>query len=475
MCRRCSLAASAVRVALLVMAAVAACAAVAQGASDTAATGAPVAPTAEPCVRPYADSSPWNTRIDQPVYAADSDLLVARLGPVLTSDPKEYTFPLYKPGAATPSVPVTVTNKFSDVGDDGRALRLQEGITVQVPIPPDAAASAGRDGQIIVWDQQTGDEWGFFQLRRKPGRWLAKNGYHYNARWSGIAPAGFHSRGSGVPYLAGLVRSCEIAQEHIPHALAFAYDHPSAEFVSPATKSDGGAVDPWALPEGARLQLDPAITETEIRGWGCQGPCLTIARALQEYGMYVIDNGGKDKLDIEHDTTARWNGLVTERTVKRIPTSRLRVIASADSRRLAPGSPVPPRPAASAPAAPPSAAPATLADIAPAPGGVGDRPAPRGEAVLPLRAITATCAARSRRRQVACTVGVDPRLAGGMVRVRLSRAGRTYARRRLAVTKPSRRIALRSVRRVRPGRYIVSVIVVHPGATQTMHRSITLS
>jgi hypothetical protein len=38
----------------------------------------------------------------------------------------------------------------------------------------------------------------------------ATNGYHYNTLWSGVAPSGFASRGAGVPYLAGLVRPCEI-------------------------------------------------------------------------------------------------------------------------------------------------------------------------------------------------------------------------------------------------------------------------
>ncbi len=66
----------------------------------------------------------------------------------------------------------------------------------------------------------------------------ASNGYHYNTAWSGVPPRGFSSRGAGVPYLAGLVRKCEIEQGHIDHALAFVYPRTTARFVFPATKSD---------------------------------------------------------------------------------------------------------------------------------------------------------------------------------------------------------------------------------------------
>jgi Bacterial Ig domain/Phytase len=75
-----------------------------------------------------------------------------------------------------------------------------------------------------------------------------------------------HPRRAGVPYLAGLVRACELARGRIEHALAFAYDFPTAEYVFPATKSDGNAWDgveddldshPGDVPEGTRLQLDP--------------------------------------------------------------------------------------------------------------------------------------------------------------------------------------------------------------------------
>jgi hypothetical protein len=137
----------------------------------------------------------------------------------------------------------------------------------------------------------------------------------------------FGSRGAGVPYLAGLVRPCEIARGRIDHALAFAYDYPSRRHVFPATKSDGIGSARTDLPEGSRLQLDPTLGADEIGAWGCDGPCLVIARALQRYGMYVIDNAGRPKVMLEYEGTAAWDGRVDDDTVSPIPFSAFRVIA----------------------------------------------------------------------------------------------------------------------------------------------------
>src|SRR5207248_5766252 len=136
-------------------------------------------------------------------------------------------------------------------------------------------------GQLIVVDPASGDEWGFWRIARTDlGGWSAVNGYHYDIRWSGVPPVGFVSRGAGITYLAGLIRPCEIAQQRIDHALAFAYNWPSPEFVYPATKSDGRGQRGVDLPEGARLQLDPTLSADQIRSWGCVNSCLTIAEAL---------------------------------------------------------------------------------------------------------------------------------------------------------------------------------------------------
>lgn len=284
------------------------------------------------CARPYAATSPWNTPVGGAQPHRQSAFHIGALTGTLSSDPTQYTYPVYAVSTTTPRQTVRVSGWYSNVTDGGRTLVNQRSGSVSLPVPPGAAAAAGSDAQIILVDHVTGDEWGASHFTRTAGGFRAWNVYHYNVRWSGVPPRAanggtFANRGAGVPYLAGLIRPCEIAAGRIDHALAFAYDSPRGDFVAPATKSDGGSSDPRDLPEGARLQLNPAVTPAQIRGWGCVGVCFTIARALQDYGMYVIDNSGRPKIIAEFGATAGWNGALTSRTVNPIPLSAFRYIA----------------------------------------------------------------------------------------------------------------------------------------------------
>jgi hemolysin type calcium-binding protein len=286
------------------------------------------------CERPYSSESPWNTRIGPaPPYHPRSDFHVSALEGELSSDPTQYTYPVYEVDGSTPLRDVRVSGVFSEVTHDDRVLRVLKEPVVRMPIPEGALPAAGSDGQLIIVNRSTGDEWGVWRLRAEAGGWRATNATHYNIRWDAVPPRDeggrpFFARGAGIPYLAGLVRACEIRRGRIEHALAFAYDYPTPDYVHPASKSDGKSTDPRDLPEGSRLQLDPSLSERTIRSWGCVGPCLTIARALQEYGMYVVDNGGRPKVMLEYEGTAHWGGLVTSTTVRPIPLSRFRLVRS---------------------------------------------------------------------------------------------------------------------------------------------------
>jgi hypothetical protein len=287
----------------------------------------PAAAARPSCARPYADASPWNVPIGRnPNYDPRSRTYVSNFGEKLTSDPTQYTYPVYEVGADASRETVKLSGLFSNVTRNGVALQRQTDATIRLPIPSGARASSGSDSSIVIVDRATGDEWGIWQLKRDGRDWSGTNGYHYSIHWSGVPPTGFGSRGAGVPYLAGLVRPCEIKRGRIEHALAFAYDFPTPEVVYPATKSDGKGKPGEDVPEGARVQLDPSLSAREIRRLGCIRACLTIARALQRYGMYVIDNSGRPKIMLEDEGTARWNGIVSEETVEPIPMSAFRVL-----------------------------------------------------------------------------------------------------------------------------------------------------
>jgi hypothetical protein len=291
--------------------------------------------------RPYAATSPWNVPVPSNAVGRPTMALQG----ILTSDPTQYTYPVYEVTDRTPRASVRVRGYWSSVGGSGRSLRIFSGGAVRFPLPPNVAAARGSDAQVILVNRVTGDEWGVWQLESTPAGWSVQNGYHYNVHWSGVPPRtssgrSFGSRGAGVPYLAGLVRPCEIARGRIDHALAFAYQSPSPAFVYPATKSDGRGRAGVDLPEGTRLAL--SLNDEQVRALGCTGPCLTIARALREYGMYVIDNSGRPKVMLEYEGTAHWDGLVSAGTVSPLPLADFQVV-EAPARPRSRSSGAPPR------------------------------------------------------------------------------------------------------------------------------------
>ena len=102
----------------------------------------------------------------------------------------------------------------------------------------------------------------------------------------------------GANYCGGLIRPEEIESGHIDHALAVQWpnflvlgwnaEKPVLQF--PASGTDGTSSDKLsAIPYGARLQLAPELTEKDFRKMGLNNADIIIARALQEYGGYIMD------------------------------------------------------------------------------------------------------------------------------------------------------------------------------------------
>jgi len=289
----------------------------------------PVPPLPADHHAPYTPGSPWNTAIpaDASPDEGSAAFVAAFAGRWLTSDPTQYTYPVYVVSESATSRSVSVSGKYSDVLEYGNALSNQHGGSVLAPIPYGASPSPGTDGHLVVWNPATGDEWGFWQASQgADGAWTATNGYHYSTAWSGVPPSTFVSRGAGLPYFAGLVRPWEIESGRIGHALAFGYNYPSSGFVFPATKSDGDGLAGVDLPEGARLQLDPTLNGTHFDAWGLSPAGKVMARALQEFGMIVVDNSGRPKIYVEDERTAHWEGTVVANTVSPIPFSSFRVL-----------------------------------------------------------------------------------------------------------------------------------------------------
>jgi hypothetical protein len=122
--------------------------------------------------------------------------------------------------------------------------------------------------------------------------------------WSG-------RRASMLPSFAGLIRNGEIAAGRIPHALALVMSSSmlARRAVWPAFAFDRNS-DAYhgSLPMGALLAIPP---NDDISALGLTSIGLTLARAAQDYGAYVVDstNGnGVTVLAELGDPDLRWKG-----------------------------------------------------------------------------------------------------------------------------------------------------------------------
>jgi hypothetical protein len=277
------------------------------------------------------------------------------------------------------------------------------------------------DAQVVFWNTDTGEEWAFWQFRptaqnteaypsgssdvnsldpntsssnyttNNAAKWAGTNltKYHTKTNSSGnryfgrlcgqanetsacAAPStmGVGGRGAGTPYFAGLIRPWEVASGSVNHALSFAYNYPCGQFRYPAAKSDGsascasttiGGQPAMAPPEGTRLQLDPTLTDAQlaVAPYNLTTPAQrTVAHAMQIYGLYIIDNSGRPKLNLEYSSNPNWNSAtpLNQNSFSGIPWTAFRVVVppcdpTATSCSTTPPTDAPPTVSMAAPAA----------------------------------------------------------------------------------------------------------------------------
>lgn len=232
---------------------------------------------------------------------------------------REWSVPVYFAERDTPRRDVLLT------ADWAPATRMLE-----VPIPAWARAGPDEDGSMVVLDLDAGCEYDFWQARREDGRWSASWANAIRLDGDGVFPKGLSARGSGFALLAGVIWPEELRRGRIDHALVFTYPFArSGGPVAPATESDGDVDRADAIPEGARVQLDPSL---DLDALDLEPYERTIARCLQEYGMILGDSGGGIELEAVHPQSARgdpYAGLLPDEAIVdlgRIPVERLRIL-----------------------------------------------------------------------------------------------------------------------------------------------------
>ncbi|HEV3452948.1 MAG TPA: DUF4124 domain-containing protein [Acidimicrobiia bacterium] len=204
-----------------------------------------------------------------------------------------YSIPIYTVAANTATTQVTISHGCT--ADPGLMSQLRA-----VPIPSDAQPAKGGDHALVISQPSIDTEWELWQAQRDAGgNWSACWGGRLEraSRSNGVFPRPYGLSASGLSYLASTIRVSELQARSINHALAVSIVATTAGVqVPPANRNDGNSTGSNAIPEGTRFRLDPTVNVTRL---GLPPAGVTIAKALQSYGMVVMDTSGAVVLSAE--------------------------------------------------------------------------------------------------------------------------------------------------------------------------------
>lgn len=232
-------------------------------------------------IRPFADNSPWNTSIEGASVDANSDRMMRlareRIGVTEPTNQRasatrrrldnsglfinehRWTPVVVDEASGVPTrmscrqIPLPPPNDYCG---DGWLIN-------SLPVPVSDDPHPEFDGWYSVLDRRAGIEYDFWRARR--GTNTSTLSYQFMREWDlngpgFLVPNEVSARGSGLPYLGGLILPEEVRAGHIDHALAMSVPAPAQHFyVQPASSTDGNG-ETTSLPEGARIRLKPGVT-----------------------------------------------------------------------------------------------------------------------------------------------------------------------------------------------------------------------
>jgi hypothetical protein len=202
-------------------------------------------------------------------------------------------------------IPVTMLNG-STGGSSVRFEYDDESDPGPYPIPSGVAIEGGPnsagDRHIILVDPSACQAYELYAAYPNgDGSWRAGSGARYDLRSNTLRPAGWTSAdAAGLSILAGLVRYDGVASGHIDHAIRVTAPKTRNGYVWPARHAASSDSSLALPPMGLRLRLKSTV---DISGLPVQAQ--VVARAMQEYGVILADNGSAWFISGTPDD--RWN------------------------------------------------------------------------------------------------------------------------------------------------------------------------
>jgi len=206
------------------------------------------------------------------------------------------------------------------------------GTPISFRIPAGAKPTTGSDHHLVVIDgDKELDMWGAVYSSGTDS-WSASSRYLTDAfGWGAMCALGQHCNGAvaaGFAEFGGIPRPEEFSSDVIAHALTLTTPLTRSGMIAcPATHTDGKSSASNALPEGARVQLDPSF---DVAGQSWPRWKKVMARTLQVYGAYVSDTGGTLAIRGEADLnrSGAWSdaGIPEGASIADLPWDQFRVL-----------------------------------------------------------------------------------------------------------------------------------------------------
>jgi hypothetical protein len=274
---------------------------------------------------PFAGSSFWNTPLpastpinpNNAAYLNDIAYNICYTSPVESLPPtscsstysgslatSSYSAPLYVVPSTQPLVSVT---RVCEGIVPSPSVPFNDAVAAGVPIPADAHAAVGTDGEIQIYQPSTDKEWEFWRfVKDSNGNWDACWGGVIDniSQSNGIFPSDTGATATSLPLLGAIPRIEELQVGQINHVIGFALgDVASGDLAEnvippntpgatngiswPATRTDGTSTYSLAVPEGLRFRLNPNL---DLNTLDLSPVAKAIAVAAQKYGLVIDDS-----------------------------------------------------------------------------------------------------------------------------------------------------------------------------------------
>lgn len=179
---------------------------------------------------------------------------------------------------------------------------IRNGESWKIRIPASTKTTGGSDGHVTIISPDGVTAYDAYKLKK-----------HSNTSYSAalvvitdLRSDGLTSgvRAAGVPAVAGLIRAHELEAAKIPHALAVAIPGGMLKRgqVWPANRQDTNTSSyKGSVPMGSLLAIPGSV---DLSSMGLSREGMALAKALQNYGAYVVDRSGMVSLYCELDCDA---------------------------------------------------------------------------------------------------------------------------------------------------------------------------